>query len=37
MLKLCYNFLRKIFDSKKVEEIEMDTDSLDLAVSGEIL
>ena len=37
MLEFYYNFLRKVFDSKKVEEIEMDTDSLDLTVSGEIL
>ena len=33
MLKLCYNFFERFCDVNKFEESEMDTDSLDLALS----
>ena len=37
MLELYYNFLKKFCDSEKYEELEMDTDSLFLALSEEYL
>ena len=37
MLELYYNFFRKFCDTKKFEELEMDSDSLYLALSEEIL
>ena len=37
MLELYYNFFKKICDTDKYEELEMDTDSLYLALSEEIL
>ena len=37
MLELYYNFLRKFCDTEKYEELEMDTDSLYLALSEENL
>ena len=35
MLELSYNFFKKFCDTKKYEELEMDTDSLFLALSEE--
>ena len=37
MLELIYNFLHKHFDECKFEEVEMDTDSLLLALVEESL
>ena len=37
MLELYYNFFKKFCDTDKYEELEMDTDSLYLAVSEENL
>ena len=37
MLELYYNFFKKICDTEKYEELEMDTDSLYLALSEENL
>ena len=37
MLELCYNFFKKFCDTDKYEELEMDTDSLYLALSEENL
>ena len=37
MLELCYNFFKKFCDTGKYEELEMDTDSLFLALSEENL
>ena len=37
MLELYYNFFKKFCDTDKYEELEMDTDSLYLALSGENL
>ena len=37
MLELCYNFSEKFCDTEKYEELEMDTDSLYLALSEENL
>ena len=37
MLELYYNFSKKFCDTEKYEELEMDTDSLYLALSEEIL
>ena len=37
MLELYYNFFKKFCDTKKYEELEMDTDSLYLALSEENL
>ena len=37
MLELYYNFFKKFCDTYKYEELEMDTDSLYLALSEEIL
>ena len=37
MLELYYNFFRKFCDTDKYEELEMDTDSLYLALSEELL
>ena len=37
MLELYYNFFKKFCDTDKYEELEMDTDSLYLALSEEIL
>ena len=37
MLELHYNFFKNFCDTKKNEEIEMDTDSLYLALSDENL
>ena len=37
MLELYYNFFKKICDTDKYEELEMDTDSLYLALSEENL
>ena len=37
MLELYYNFLKKFCDTGKYEELEMDTDSLYLAMSEENL
>ena len=37
MLELYYNFFRKFCKTEKYEELEMDTDSLYLALSGENL
>ena len=34
-LELCYNFFKKFCDTDKYEELEMDTDSLYLALSEE--
>ena len=35
MLELYYNFFKKLCDTDKYEELEMDTDSLYLALSEE--
>ena len=37
MLELYYNFFKKFFDTDKYEELQMDTDSLYLALSDENL
>ena len=37
MLELCYNFFKNFSDTDEYEELEMDTDSLYLALSEEIL
>ena len=37
MLELYYNFFKKFCDTEKYEEVEMDTDSLCLALSEETL
>ena len=37
MLELYYNFIKKFCDTEKYEELEMDTDSLYLALSEENL
>ena len=37
MLELYYNFFKKFCDTDKYEEVDMDTDSLYLALSKEIL
>ena len=37
MLELYYNFFKKVCDTDKYEELEMDTDSLYLALSEENL
>ena len=37
MLELYYNFFDKFFDVKKIEEMEMDTDSLHLELTEESL
>ena len=37
MLELYYNFFKKFCDTDNYEELEMDTDSLYLALSGENL
>ena len=37
MLELYYNFFKKFCDTDKYEELEMDTDSLSLALSEENL
>ena len=37
MLEIYYNFFKKLCDTDKYEELEMDTDSLYLALSEKIL
>ena len=37
MLKLYYNFFTKFCDVNKIEELVMDTDSLNLALAGKKL